>query len=440
MDRGKLAAFVILIQQLLFMSVLLVIGYVWPEPNSSAAGSRMLSLLAMFRQQGWTVIFASPAEKSPHRFDLSQWDISEKLIQLNDSRFDEQLKQWQPDIVMFDRFMLEEQFGWRVEQHCPKALRLLDTEDLHFLRLARQQAFKAGRAVTLQDLHSEQAQREIAAIYRSDLTLIISEAEMQLLTEQFKVPKELLCYSPFWLDGSQATDLPDFQSRQHFISIGNFRHEPNWQAVLWLKQQIWPLIRKQLPKAELHIYGAYPPPKATQLHQPKEGFLVKGWAEDAAEVVKNARLLLAPLTFGAGLKGKFIDAMQQGTPNVTTAIGAEGMLHQGQWAGLIGETAEQIAEAAVLLYQDQVLWQQKQQLGFAILAQRFALTEHQPRVWQQLTDLQHQLPEHRLTNFTGAMLRHHQHRSTQFMAQWIEAKTKLAELKHSLAQQETQHE
>lgn len=422
------------------MAVLLVVGYVWPEPNSSAAGSRMLSLLSMFRQQGWTVIFASPAEKGPHRFDLSQWQISEEQIQLNDSSFDEQLRQWQPDMVMFDRFMLEEQFGWRVEQQCPQALRLLDTEDLHFLRLARQHAYKAGRDVTLQDLHSEQAQREIAAIYRSDLTLIISEAEMQLLTEHFKVPQELLCYSPFWLETKPQQGLPSFEQRQHFVSIGNFRHEPNWQAVLWLKQQIWPLIRKQLPKAELHIYGAYPPPKATQLHQPKEGFLIKGWAEDAAEVVKHGRVLLAPLPFGAGLKGKFIDAMTQGTPNVTTAVGAEGMEHQGAWSGLIGETAQQIAEAAVLLYQDQSLWLQKQQQGFDILAQRFASHQHQPRVWQQLMDVQQQLSQHRLTNFTGAMLRHHQHRSTQFMAQWIEAKTKLAELKQSFAQQETTDE
>ncbi len=422
------------------MSVLLVVGYVWPEPNSSAAGSRILSLLSMFRQQGWSVIFASPAEKSPHRFDLNQWQICEEQIQLNDSSFDDQLKAWQPDIVMFDRFMLEEQFGWRVEQQCPHALRLLDTEDLHFLRLARQQAFKAGREVTLQDLHSEQAQREIAAIYRSDLTLIISEAEMQLLTEHFKVPAELLCYSPFWLEAQAAEDLPEFDQRQHFVSIGNFRHEPNWQAVLWLKQQIWPLIRKQLPQAELHIYGAYPPPKATQLHQPKEGFLVKGWAEDAADVIKNARVLLAPLPFGAGLKGKFIDAMAQGTPNVTTAVGAEGMMHQGTWSGLIGEKAQELAEAAVLLYQDETLWQQKQQQGFDILAQRFASGDHQPRVWQHLMDVQQQLPQHRLTNFTGAMLRHHQHRSTQFMAQWIEAKTKLAELKQRSATQETTNE
>lgn len=422
------------------MSVLLVVGYVWPEPNSSAAGSRILSLLAMFRQHDWTVIFASPAEKSPHRFDLAKWQISEQQIQLNDSSFDEQLKEWQPDVVMFDRFMLEEQFGWRVEKHCPDALRLLDTEDLHFLRLARQQAFKAGRAVTLEDLHSEQAQREIAAIYRSDLTLVISEAEMQLLTDHFKVPQDLLCYSPFWLETKIAEDLPDFAQRQHFVSIGNFRHEPNWQAVLWLKQQIWPLIRQQMPQAELHIYGAYPPPKATQLHQMKDGFLIKGWAEDAAEVVKNARVLLAPLPFGAGLKGKFMDAMQQGTPNVTTAVGAEAMLHQGEWSGLIGETAEEIADAAVLLYQDPQLWQQKQQQGFVILTKRFALDEHRPRVWQQLMDVQQNLSAHRLTNFTGAMLRHHQHRSTQFMAQWIEAKTKLAELKQSSVTQEIKDE
>lgn len=422
------------------MAVLLVVGYVWPEPKSSAAGSRMLSLLQMFRQQGWEVIFASPAEKSPHRFELSQWQIREEQIQLNDSSFDRQLRAWQPDVVIFDRFMLEEQFGWRVEQQCPDAFRGLDTEDLHFLRSARQQAFKAGRDLTLQDLHSEQAQREIAAIYRSDLTLIISEAEMQLLTEQFKVPAELLCYCPFWLDGKTAENLAPFDQRQHFVSIGNFRHEPNWQAVLWLKQQIWPLIRKQLPKAELHIYGAYPPPKATQLHQPKEGFLVKGWAEDAATVIQHARVLLAPLPFGAGLKGKFIDAMAQGTPNVTTAVGAEGMTEQGLWGGLIGETAEQLADAAVLLYQDQRLWQQKQQQGIDILLKRFASHQHQPRVWQQLMAVRQQLAQHRLTNFTGAMLRHHQHRSTQFMAQWIEAKTKLAKLKHSIATQETTDE
>ena len=144
----------------------LVIGYVWPEPRSSAAGGHMMQILETFLTQDWDITFSSPAALGEHKADLLALGIAECAIELNNSSFDDFIRDLAPDIVLFDRFMMEEQFGWRVEQQCPNALRLLDTEDLHFLRLARQQAFKAGREVTLQDLHSEQAQREIAAIYR----------------------------------------------------------------------------------------------------------------------------------------------------------------------------------------------------------------------------------------------------------------------------------
>ena len=169
------------------MSLLVVLGYVWPEPDSSAAGRRMLSLIRMYRERDWQVIFASPAERGPHRFALSQWQIEEVVITLNDSSFDQWIAALQPDVVLFDRFMLEEQFGWRVEAACPQALRLLDSEDLHCLRAARQQAFHAGRAMTPADLTSELALREIAAILRVDLTLTISLAEMRLLQQHYQI-------------------------------------------------------------------------------------------------------------------------------------------------------------------------------------------------------------------------------------------------------------
>lgn len=417
------------------MPLLVVLGYVWPEPNSSAAGRRMLSLLQLYREQGWQIIFASAAEKGPHRFDLSQWQIEEVSIAINDSAFDHWLQQLQPDVVLFDRFMLEEQFGWRVELACPSALRLLDSEDLHCLRAARQVAWQQQRALHVSDLNAELAQREIAAIFRSDVTLTISEFEMQLLQQHYQVPASQLVYCPFLVEIpaqpnalSQPQQRP-FEHRQHFVSIGNFRHEPNWRAVLWLKQQIWPLIRAQLPQAELHIYGAYPPPKATALHQAAQGFLVKGWASDACEVMASARLCLAPLPFGAGLKGKFIDAMSVGTPVVTTAVGAEGMTWQQQWCGLIAETAEDIAAAAVRLYQDQTLWLEKQQLGYQILAHKFAKSSQSAAIWQQLEDVRANLAEHRQLHFVGAMLRLHHQRSTKFMGQWIEAKNQLAQCK-----------
>lgn len=406
---------------------LLIIGYVWPEPKSSAAGCRMLSLIELFLAQGWRVTFASPAALGAHHVDLPGMGVAQVEIALNDSRFDAFVHEAAPDVVMFDRFMMEEQFGWRVAQQCPEALRVLDTEDLHFLRNARHQAHKQGRALCDEDLFAEAAQREVAAIYRCDMTLLISEAERDLLVERFAVPPALLHYLPLLVEEVRAEhDGPGFEQRADFLTIGNFRHAPNWDAVLWLKQAIWPLIRKRLPQAQLRIYGAYPPPKATALHNAKQGFHVMGWAEDVYEVMRAARVCLAPLRFGAGQKGKLVDAMLCGTPSVTTAIGAEGMAGDLTWPGLLAESPEEIAEAAVRLYEDAALWEEKRRQGFEVLAARFAAKLFQADFLQRLAHLRENLKAHRLANFTGAMLQHHQHKSTQYMSQWIEAKNRLA--------------
>lgn len=409
------------------MPLLVIIGYVWPEPKSSAAGYRMLSLIELFIAQGWQVIFASAAEKSLQRADLQALGVKEQQILLNDDSFDHWLKGLSVQAVMFDRFMLEEQFGWRVEASCPQALRILDMEDMHSLRDARHQAYKAGRLLQKEDLNSDNAVREIAAIYRCDITLVISEYEMQLLQQHFAVPKSLLCYCPFFVDTKNIIKHTGFEQRQHFIAIGNFRHAPNWQAVLWLKQSIWPLIRKQLPQSHLYIYGAYPPPKATALHNAMEGFYVKGWAENVSDVMQQAKVCLAPLAFGAGLKGKLLDAMQFGTPSVTTDIGAEGMqLADKSWAGLVANDNAAIASAAVQLYQDSSLWIVAQQQGRYILEQKFSAAKLQPVIWQQIQQTLDSLQLHRMNNFTGIMLQHHAYRSTKFMGQWIEAKNRLA--------------
>lgn len=409
------------------MPLLVILGYVWPEPNSSAAGSRMLSLIKLYLSQGWQVQFASPAELSPHRYPLAALGVAEHQITLNCDSFDSWLASQNPQAVLFDRFMLEEQFGWRVEQSCPQAMRILDMEDCHALRQARQVCHTQQRAVDAEALNSELALREVAAIYRCDLTLVISDAEMQLLQQHFCVPAALLCYCPFWLERLPVAGAVGFAEREHFIAIGNFRHAPNWQAVLWLKQHIWPAIRQQLPGAQLHVYGAYPPPKATALHNPKQGFLVKGWVADSNEVMRKARICLAPLAFGAGLKGKLLEAMCQGTPSITTDIGAEGMLIESGWSGVIANQSAAIANAAVALYQDKQQWQQAQHQGFQIIAKRFG-PEQALQVWQQIEQTRINLAHARQTNFTGLMLRHHAYRSTKFMGQWIAAKSKLAQI------------
>ena len=411
------------------MSRLLIIGYVWPESRSSAAGSRMMELIRRFRQQDWQITFASPAQLTDHMDDLAELSVKTVNIALNCSSFDQFVAELQPDTVLFDRFMMEEQFGWRVAQACPDALRLLESCDLHCLRNARHKALKQNRELTEADLKSDMALREIASIYRCDLTLMISDYEMELLQQTFGVPAQQLHHLPFMLDPAVVDQpLPEFEARNHFVTIGNFRHEPNWDDVRYLKEQIWPLIRQQLPQAELHVYGAYPPPKATQLHNPKQGFLVKGWAEDAHQVMKQARVCLAPLRFGAGIKGKLADAMINGTPNVTTSIGAEGMHGGLPWSGAIAEQPQPLADAAVELYRSETRWLESQQKGFDIIRHCFDQRTLGDRLVERIERLRGELPQHRMANFTGMMLSHHHQRSTQFMSQWIEVKTKLAEL------------
>lgn len=422
------------------MRKVLYLGYVWPEPNSSAAGARTLEFLHTFQTQGWQIVFASAAALSPHRYPLTTIGIEEQCIALNDDAFDQLLQEFKPEIVVFDRFFTEEQFGWRVEKHCPHALRILDTCDLHSLREARHALLKAQQgsngntnwhppllANVIQTMRSsEMAMREIAAIFRCDVSLMISDVEMQILQDYFGIPAAILQLNRLMLTptGQVQVERPQFEQREAFISIGNFRHAPNWDAVLWLKQAVWPAIRQRLPQAQLKVYGSYPPPKAMQLHQAREGFQVLGWAEDAQAVMSSARVCLAPLRFGAGLKGKLADAMAAGTPSVTTEIGAEGMDAGLPWGGAVENGVEAFAHHAVALYQNPQLWQQAQARGDQILQQLFNRRADQDSLLQKIEVCLGQLAQHRAQNFTGAMLRHHSMKSTQYMSQWIALKNK----------------
>ena len=402
------------------MKHLVIIGTVWPEPTSTAAGSRMLQLISLFQKQDYEITFLCSASKSDFSFDLSQISVKTKAIQLNDSSFDNEIKVLNPNVVLFDRFMIEEQYGWRVMENCPNALRILDTEDLHFLRKAREIAFKQNRELVFEDYISDVFKREMASIYRCDLTLLISEYEMQLATETFKIDASILYYLPFLSEEIQ-TNIPSFEERNHFVSIGNFLHEPNWQTVLQLKKY-WKSIKKQLPEAEVHVYGAYVSEKAKQLHNEKEGFLIKGRAESVADVYSKAKILLAPIPYGAGLKGKLFEAMQLGLPSITTKIGAEAMNGNLDWNGFITSDEADFVEKAIKLYNDKSLWETAQKNGYEIIEKRFKKKLYETDLMNQVENFQENLNSHRNQNFIGQILQHQSLQSTKYMSKWIEAK------------------
>lgn len=404
---------------------LLIIGHTYPEPSTTAAGGRMMQLIQFFTGSNYEITFVSTASKGEKSANLIAQNIATKNIKLNDSTFDDFVKELNPTVVMFDRFITEEQFGWRVSENCPQALKILDTEDLHFLRNARKEAIKKNKPVSEAKLFSDSSKRELASILRCDLSLIISEYEIELLRNTFKISSDILFYLPLLTDSNtEFKNTVSFTERENFLAIGNLLHPPNVDSVLQLKK-LWPKVKKQIPSAELHVYGAYAPQQILQLNNKKEGFIVKGWAEDVKETMINYRVQLAPIRFGAGLKGKLFDAMQFGLPSITTEVGAEGLNGNLAFGGIITTSDEYFITKAVELYSDENAWQNAQENGFRIIKKRFLDELFSEKLKARITSLVENITNHRQENFLGQVIQHHTLQSTKYLSKWIETKNQI---------------
>lgn len=210
--------------------------------------------------------------------------------------------------------------------------------------------------------------REIASILRADKTIVSSDFEKRLLIESFSIPESKLFVAPFYYPRSHEKQLP-FHRKKDFIFIGNFRHPPNKDAVLWLKHKVWHKISKALPDATLRIYGESALSEDFALNNQEERFIVKGQLKPQFlySTLSKHRINLAPLRYGAGIKGKITDGWYSGTPCVSTSIGLEGMNDGSPWGGLVADNEDDFAEAAIKLYTDEVLWNECKDNGDRML-------------------------------------------------------------------------
>lgn len=395
---------------------ILFIGMVWPEPTSSAAGYRIMQLVKLFISYKTEVHFASAATKTERSTSFPP-EVILHQIALNDSNFDEFISQLKPDIVLFDRFLSEEQYGWRVYQQCPNALTILDTEDLHFVRKAREQAYKKQSEP---NYYSDIAKREIASILKTDIALIISQEEIKIL-KNFHADKNAI-YLPFTVTEKEILDkLPYFSARKDFMFIGNFHHEPNYQTVIQLKKKYWTPIKKLLPNTKLYIYGAYPTQKIWDLHNEREGFIVKGAVDNVDEVMQKHRLLLAPIPFGAGIKGKFFDAAKNRLAWISSTMGSEGMNFP---AAYISDDIENFTLKAVELYTTEDSWNKATNWATNWFKQQYVNSEYELFFQKYLINAIENLEIYRNKNFLGQILKQQQFQATKYMSLWIEEKNK----------------
>lgn len=401
------------------MKRLLIIGHGVPEPQSTGAGVRMMQLIQLFKDDDFDLHFCSTA--APIQLEhLQALNVAYRQIELNSDTFNKYLQAVKPTVVVFDRFITQEQYAWRVKEICPEALLILDTEDLHFLRAAREK--QEGLEPNL--ILSDQAKRELAAIYLSDLSLLISKQEMAYLENLFKVPQMQLLYLPFLVkELPKLHELPDFNNRKDFCFVGTGMHKPNLDAIRTLNK-LWPSIKKEVPLAELKIYGAYLPDWVKQMHNPKIGFLVIGQVPAIQNVLKTHKLLLAPLSFGAGQKRKIFDAWQAGCPVITSPVGAEGIAVKADFAGKIVDSEGEFVAQAVNLYKTQAAWKHEVAKIESTLKNHYSWDTF-AKIFKTELEARLQNPSaYQKQNPVGQILWYQSFQSSKYLSKWIAEKNK----------------
>ena len=411
-------------------SRVIIFSTVWPEPDSSAAGVRQMHWIHLFLSMGYLVTLVSPSKPKeenewgtvtlPEGVDLLPLPLNRESIQ-------DELKALAPEIIMFDRFFLEEQYGPHVYRACPDALVLMETVDLHFVRRAREElkeGYLSSTGVPARFYQTESAIRETGSILRVDFSFVVSSYEEELLRTQFQIPNTKVKWLPFFYEKPievKENRLP-FDQKKDFCWIGNFRHQPNIDGIRWFRKEIWPLIRQQLPQAKIRVYGAYPPKEVMDWNNTKDGIEVKGNAITLEEVYKTARVNVAPLRYGAGVKGKIIEGFRFGVPCVTTKVGVEGLF--GQFPGYELNTPVDFANACVKLHESESEWRKYSLMALEKMMDVCSASSRVPETQKLILELLEKKKSGEVPDWTSQILRHEGNQSRYYFGKWIEEKEK----------------
>ena len=399
-----------------------------------------------FRRQGAKVTLSAPSKVKAERdwgsLNLPQ-DVHVHPLPLNQSSVKEVLKEINPDLVMFDRFILEEQFGHFVYECCPQALVVMETQDLHFIRRARdgvKEKFLTTENLPQYFYRTDTALRETSAIMRCDFSFVVSSFEEKLLGEEFQIGLDRVKWVPFFYDEPivQKSHEITFSERSDFVWIGNFRHAPNLDGLRWFRNEIWPTIHQAIPEAELKIFGAYPTDEVSSWNRVKNGVQVLGSAKGLDEVYSNARVNLAPLRFGAGVKGKILEGFRYGVPCVTTRVGEEGICpldsksfgSEYDFGGTVLNDQASFAKACVELYQNERLWLHYRKQAASLMAEVYDVRRWDPVLISIFEKAMEEKKSGQLPNWTARVLRHELFNSHKYFSKWIEVKESIENRKN----------
>jgi GT2 family glycosyltransferase/SAM-dependent methyltransferase/glycosyltransferase involved in cell wall biosynthesis len=257
-----------------------------------------------------------------------------------------------------------------VREYAPAATVAYDTVDLHWLREARrgqvgssQGTFMVSNGALKSITPKASALRhlELAMIKATDATIVVSDCEREQIEQD--VPGTRLIVIPTIHDVQPYVPPPE--ARKGILFVGGFEHPPNIDAVVCLVNEVMPAIWRELGEVQVTIVGSAPPPEVTALASPLVD--VTGWVEDLNPLFETSRLMVAPLHYGAGVKGKITQSLAAGLPVVTTPIGAEGLEGGDGQCMLIAESPRELASEAICVYRDDELWRDLSRAGQSLI-------------------------------------------------------------------------
>ena len=347
----------------------LVIDAETPTPDRDSGSLRMVNLMRMLLDENAHVAFVP----SNRRFDPIYTERLQQFgVEAWFTPFMARAPAWlrehghRFDTIVVSRHYVASEFLPLLRRHAPQARIVFDSVDLHYLRELRGAEVAADESLRRAAMRTRA--RELAVVNAADVTLVVSEAERALLAQDAPgATVEVLSN----LHEVAGAGMP-WAERRDLVFVGGFRHPPNVDAVLWFAREVFPAIRARLPDAVFHCIGAHAPAEVQALAR-EPGVVVHGHVPDITPYMDGARLALAPLRYGAGVKGKVNLSMAHGQPVVATTCAVEGMHLRDGHDVLVADDARGFADAVVRAYTDEALWNTLARNGLDNVARHFSL-------------------------------------------------------------------
>lgn len=349
----------------------LVLDYRVPRGDTSSGELATVGILRDLVALGYEVVFA-PTDMAPSpKYETELRGYGVEVI-TSACGFESMAQYVERHAARFGVFYIvridvaENTLVW-MRSKAPSARVIFHASDLHFLRGTREAQIFTDPAMVARA--EETLRHELAMMRQSDHVAIVRPAELPVLRRELSQAKPVSVFSALY---APIVDEPrGFAERRNIFFLGGFGHAPNISAVHWFVNEVWPLIRAALPEVMFRIVGADAPDTVVALGQ-IPGVEVVGFVEDLQPVLESHRVGVAPLFYGAGIKGKLAMSMGAGIPCVCTEIAAEGMDIENNVHSLIENQAQRFAEAVILLYEDEVLWSRLSRKGQELVRARFS--------------------------------------------------------------------